>query len=184
MNKFLVCLLWLFLCSVSLGRDKKMPPSPIFLDATSVAIFNQTGILALSDKVYTVLMKWGRYRIIHDADEADLVFVISNKAEISGYKMKGSAVSAGGNLPSLPVPVLPGTPKISAGLGRASGSSKLLKETTTYVHIIDRTTDEIIWADSRRAKLKDKGKDSKVKQIIKELKKRVEKMAKRKNKKS
>ena len=41
--------------------------------AKTVFIDNQTGYTQITDKAYEALSKWGRYKIVKDAKDADLV---------------------------------------------------------------------------------------------------------------
>jgi hypothetical protein len=52
----------------------KLPPLPAsVIAAKTVYIDNQTGHAEITDRAYDALSKWGRFKILKDAKDADLV---------------------------------------------------------------------------------------------------------------
>ena len=52
--------------------------------AKSIAIVNHTGTQKVLDKAYEGLMKWGRFKVVQNADDADMVLVIDVDRESRG----------------------------------------------------------------------------------------------------
>jgi hypothetical protein len=75
-----LALLTLF-CSLSTpafaGR-KKQTPSPQILSAKTVYFRDQTGDDAVGKRALEELRKWGRFQIVSDREDADLVFVLTS----------------------------------------------------------------------------------------------------------
>ena len=55
------------------AKDKFAPLPASVLAAKTVYIDNQTGHAQISDRAYDELTKWGRFKIVKDAKDADLV---------------------------------------------------------------------------------------------------------------
>ena len=55
------------------AADKHAPLPASVIAAKTVYIDNQTGSSQITDKAYEALSKWGRYKIVKDAKDADLV---------------------------------------------------------------------------------------------------------------
>jgi hypothetical protein len=55
------------------AKDKYAPLPASVIAAKTVYIDNQTGHPEISDRAYDALTKWGRFKIVKDAKDADLV---------------------------------------------------------------------------------------------------------------
>ncbi len=55
------------------GKDKHPPLPASVIAAKTVYIDNQTGHSEITDRAYDELSKWGRFKILKDAKDADLV---------------------------------------------------------------------------------------------------------------
>src|SRR5271165_3250917 len=55
------------------AKDKHAPLPASVLAAKTVYIDNQTGHSEITDRAYDALSKWGRFKILKDAKDADLV---------------------------------------------------------------------------------------------------------------
>jgi hypothetical protein len=56
------------------AKDKHAPLPASVIAAKTVYIDNQTGHSQITDRAYEALSKWGRFKIVKEAKEADLVF--------------------------------------------------------------------------------------------------------------
>jgi hypothetical protein len=61
----------------AVGRTKHVPLPDQILQAKTAYIDNRSGFASLGDKAYDELSKWGRFKIVKSAKEADLVFLLS-----------------------------------------------------------------------------------------------------------
>ena len=55
------------------AKDKLAPLPASVIAAKTVYIDNQTGHAEITDRAYDALSKWGRFKILKDAKDADLV---------------------------------------------------------------------------------------------------------------
>ena len=55
------------------AKDKHAPLPASVMAAKTVYIDNQTGHAEITDRAYEELTKWGRFKIVKDAKDADLV---------------------------------------------------------------------------------------------------------------
>jgi hypothetical protein len=55
------------------AKDKLAPLPASVIAAKTVYIDNQTGHSEIADRAYDALSKWGRFKIVKDAKDADLV---------------------------------------------------------------------------------------------------------------
>jgi len=55
------------------AQDKRAPLPASVIAAKTVYIDNQTGDAQITDRAYDALSKWGRFKILKDAKDADLV---------------------------------------------------------------------------------------------------------------
>ena len=78
----------------------KYPPLPAsVIAAKTVFIDNQTGYTQITDKAYEALTKWGRYKIVKDAKDADLVLRFTADTE-------GRPTPPGNNIDQSPTPIV------------------------------------------------------------------------------
>jgi hypothetical protein len=59
------------------AKDKHAPLPASVIAAKTVYIDNQTGHAEITDRAYEALSKWGRFKILKDAKDADLVLRIT-----------------------------------------------------------------------------------------------------------
>jgi hypothetical protein len=67
--------------------------------AKTVYIDNQTGASTITDKAYEALSKWGRYKIVKDAKDADLVLRFTADTG-------GRPTPPGNNIDQSPTPIV------------------------------------------------------------------------------
>jgi hypothetical protein len=78
----------------------KYPPLPAsVIAAKTVFIDNQTGYTQITDKAYEALSKWGRFKIVKDAKDADLVLRFTADTE-------GRPTAPGNNIDQSPTPIV------------------------------------------------------------------------------
>jgi|HubBroStandDraft_4_1064222.scaffolds.fasta_scaffold413445_1 hypothetical protein len=63
----------LFVVSPIHAKDDNPPLPPSVMAAKTVYIDNQTGDAAITDRANDALSKWGRFKILNNAKDADLV---------------------------------------------------------------------------------------------------------------
>jgi len=63
--------------SSPLGAQKQMAHSPRILNAKTVYFENQTGFDAVGRNTLDELKRWGKYKIVNDRKEADLILLLS-----------------------------------------------------------------------------------------------------------
>jgi hypothetical protein len=78
----------------------KYPPLPAsVIAAKTVFIDNKTGYTQVTDKAYEALSKWGRFKIVKDAKDADLVLRFTADTE-------GRPTPPGNNIDQSPTPIV------------------------------------------------------------------------------
>jgi hypothetical protein len=78
----------------------KYPPLPAsVITAKTVFIDNQTGFSQITDKAYETLTKWGRYKIVKDKKDADLVLQFTADTG-------GRPTPPGNNIDQSPTPIV------------------------------------------------------------------------------
>ena len=78
----------------------KYPPLPAsIIAAKTVYIDNQTGYSQITDKAYEALSKWGRFKIVKDAKDANLVLRFTADTE-------GRPTAPGNNIDQSPTPIV------------------------------------------------------------------------------
>jgi hypothetical protein len=92
------------LCTFTLSAKEKqhLPLPATVLAAKTVFIDNQTGIAKLGDRAYEELKKWGRFQIVADRKQADLIFLLTAQEHDGGYVTTGGGqtgtVDSNGNI--------------------------------------------------------------------------------------
>ena len=81
------------------AADKYAPLPASVLAAKSVYIDNQTGYTQVTDKAYEALSKWGRFKIVKDAKDADLVLRFTADTA-------GRPTPPGNNIDQSPTPIV------------------------------------------------------------------------------
>src|SRR5579859_6091035 len=121
------------------GRTKHAPlPTQIAL-AKTVYIDNQSGFAALGDKAYDEVTKWGRFKISATAKDADIVFLISARQYVSGYRTVSDGTAHG-------------TVDDSGNVQVSSDSTSRTQAQTsgiTYLTVIDPKSGAVLWANQK-----------------------------------
>ncbi len=81
------------------AADKYAPLPARVIAAKTVYIDNQTGKSEITDRAYEALSKWGRFKIVKDAKDADLVLRFTADAE-------GRPTAPGNNIDQSPTPIV------------------------------------------------------------------------------
>ena len=69
-------------CSLSgLARDKHLPLPPQLLSAKTVYVDNRSGMAAMGDRAYQELLSWGRFHVVQDKSQADLILLLTAREE-------------------------------------------------------------------------------------------------------
>jgi hypothetical protein len=160
----LAALLGFIVCSPVLGNTKHAPLPEELLKAKTVYIDNQSGLATLGDKAYDELSKWGRFKIVSSAKDADLVLLISAHAYVTGYSTNTTGTAQG-------------TADASGNI-QLSGTSHSRTDADfariTYLTAIDPKTGNALWSDQKLWGNLYTGFRSATRSLVKELRKRVE----------
>jgi len=81
------------------AKDKHAPLPASVIAAKTLYIDNQTGHAEITDRAYDELTKWGRFKIVKDAKDADLVIRFTADT-------KGRPNPPGNDIDMSPTPVL------------------------------------------------------------------------------
>src|SRR5260370_2387176 len=80
-----IAVLFAFVVCLSAHANTKHAPLPEqVLKAKTVYVDNQSGLASLGDKAYDELSKWGRFKIVMSAKDADFGLLISAHAYVTG----------------------------------------------------------------------------------------------------
>jgi hypothetical protein len=63
--------------TTSIAAQKQLAQSPQILTAKTIYFDNQTGSDAVGNKALAQLKKWGKFRVVQDRKQADLIFLLS-----------------------------------------------------------------------------------------------------------
>jgi hypothetical protein len=120
--------------SVLSAKTKHAPLPDRILEAKTVYIDNQSGVADITDKTYDELSKWGRFKIVSSANDADLVLLVSANAYVSGYRTSSHGTASGTDTDTDINVESQTTPEVGQ---------------TTYLTVIDPNTGSALWADLR-----------------------------------
>ncbi len=158
--------LWLILVlsaftAEAVAKEKHLPLPPQIVAAKTVYIDNQSGFAKLGDKAYDQLTKWGRFQVVQDRKQADLILLISAKAYDGGYVTSGSETT--------------GTIDSSGNINMTNSPtySRHVSVNYTFLTVIDPKTGDNLWSDSKKWGNLYTGFHSATKGLIDELMKRV-----------
>ena len=112
------------------AKDKHAPLPDAFLKARTVYIDNQAGSAYFADRCYDELSKWGRYTVVTDPQKADLIFRLTSQVHVVGYAQNASATATNNG-------------------AYATGTSTAIRKGTTYLEVVDPTTNIVLWSDAR-----------------------------------
>ena len=127
----LASLLFAFICRA----QKQQNPSPRIQSAQTVYFRNLTGSDAVGKNAAAELKKWGKYRLVADPKEADLILVLTADSTQIG---------------KLVVPVTEQADPISDNEQNSETSVPAAKPSPSryaYLTVIDRRTGETLWND-------------------------------------
>jgi hypothetical protein len=153
--------------STASAKEKQRLPLPAnVLAAKTVFIDNQTGMAKLGDRAYEELKKWGRFQIVPDRKQADLIFLLTAQERDGGY-----VTSGGGQT---------GTVDSSGNINTSSNPTYTTHVTVgyTYLTVFDAKSGDNLWSESKRWGNLYTGFRSATKSLIDELKKRMDEQSK------
>jgi hypothetical protein len=132
------------------AKDKDHLPLPAqVMSAKTVYIENRSGQAAIGDRAYQEIKNWGRFQMVQERDQADLILLLTAREEVRGGQQNGR-VDEDGNIHT----------STSPDVWRYSGLTAL-----------DPRTGNTLWTESRVASILRK---SAIKRAIDELRKRIE----------
>lgn len=132
-----------------MAKDKHLPLPPQIAKATTVYIDNQSGLADIGDRCYTQIEKWGRFKVVQNPKDADLILLLSAKEYTRGYVTSGggstSTVNTSGNQTT-------GTINTSGTVNTTAEPSYTKPVTVgyTYLTVIDPRTGDNLWSDSKQ----------------------------------
>jgi len=143
--------------------QKQLAQSPRILLAKSVYLEDRTGVDPVSKEALGQLKKWGRFRIVQDRKQADLIFLLSADPYKGGYIIKSGGqtgtIDTHGKIDEDPIP----------------NYNKQAPVRYAYLTVIDSKTGENLWSDSRRWGGLLTGFNSVGARLVKELEKQTKK---------
>lgn len=128
------------LCPSLLAHTKHAPLPNEILRAKTICLANQTGFASLGDKAFDELTKWGRFKIVQNPEDADLVLVLSATSTVTGFDTRTSGNTTG-------------TVNDSGNVQLSSESTSRSRSTTvsyTYLTVVDQKTGTHLWADVKQ----------------------------------
>lgn len=149
-----VCLSFAALASFAKTVHAPLPPE--LMQAKTIYILNESGAAALSDKCYSELTEWGRFKIVNDPKAADLVFRISTASRTTGYH---ADTNSDGDTSHTNI--------------RANVASQ------TTIEVIQSSSGQILWSDSKAWGGLYTGFRSATKSVVKDLRKRIDEQEKK-----
>ena len=157
----------LLVASPAVARGKKHLPLPTqVMTAKTVYIDNQSGIAALGDRAYQELTQWGRFQIVADRKQAELILLLSAHAYDGGYVTTGGgqtgSIDENGNISTTSQPTY--TTRVTVGY--------------TFLTVIDPKSGDNLWSDSKRWGNLFTGFHSATKALVKELRDRMAEQSK------
>jgi hypothetical protein len=164
----------------STAKDKHLPLPPQVMGAKTVYIDNQSGEARIGDRCYTQLEKWGRFKIVQDRKQADLILLLSAHEYTRGYVTSGgdsvSTVSTTGSINAATIgDQTTGTVNTTGSVNTTSNPRYTRPVTVgyTYLTVVDPKTGEGLWNDSKRWGNLYTGFHSATKGLVDDLMKRV-----------
>jgi len=156
-------LLFVFLTAAK--EKHHLPLPPVVFTAKTVFIDNQTGMAKLGDRAYEELQKWGRFQIVSDPKQADLIFLLTAQEHNAGYVTNGGGQT--------------GTVDSSGNIDTNGKSTYTTPVTVgyTYLTVFDAKNGNNHWGDSKKWGNLYTGFHSATKGLIQELRKRMEEQA-------
>jgi len=144
------------------SRDSKHTKvAPKLLAAKSVYFEDRTGAVHVAEKALAQLNKWGRFQIVTDRKQADLIVLLSAQP----YK-GGQIVISGGQTGTI-------DPNGNLDMDPAPNFNKLAPVRYAFLTVIDSETGENLWSDSHQWGGLLTGFDSVGERLVKKLQKEV-----------
>ena len=145
-------ILW-SLCAAFAGA-KHMPLPPALVQAKRIYIDNQTpDCPECADHAYDELSKWGRFQIVTDPKEADLIFVLKSTSS------------------ERPVSVVSNTTPTGADSAHTSGTVVSHEDYTVYLAVLDSRTSQQLYSNSAYWRF---AWSKPTKTLVRDLRKRIE----------
>ena len=164
----LTCLLMAFLLTslvtpLSVHAQNQVAQSPKIQSAKTIYFDDRTGTDAVGNAALSQLKKWGRFQIVQDSQQADLILLLSESAYRGGYLLPASGSSgAGDSKPRVQMDPVP-NPGWHAPARAA------------FLTVIDPRTGESLWSDSHVWGGLLTGKNSAGERLVKELQNQMKK---------
>ncbi len=153
--------LLLVACSLAISAKDKhhLPLALQMMAAKTVYIDNRSGRAAIGDRAYQEVTSWGRFRVVRDRSQADLIFLLTVRTETRGYTTTGGTQT--------------GTVDDSGNVHTTTSPQYTSPDVWSYsgLAVLDAKTGETLWTESKVAAVFRK---SAIKRAIDELRKRIE----------
>ena len=131
------------------------PLPPALMSAKTLYIENNSGDAKLADRCYEELSKWARFKIVSDPKDGDVIFQIGTHVRTYGYSGHSTTDSLGNT------------------------HTNLTEDTAGFTTISVVGHDgQILWSDTRRWGNLFTGFRSATREVIKELRRRIEEQEK------
>lgn len=137
------------------AKTAHAPLPPALMQAKTVYIDNQSGTASFTDRCYDELSKWGRFKIVSDPKEADIVFRISSFTHTAGATATTTTTD----------------------YGSTATSNTDISENRygfTRIDVLASSTGQVLWSDTHRWGNLFTGFKSATREVVKELRKRIE----------
>ena len=119
----------------SSAAQKHLARSPRIMSAKTVYFDNQTGSDPVGSSALAQLKKWGKFRIVPDRKQADLIFFLSADPYKGGNVLlsggQTGSIDSQGHIEEDPIPVY----------------NKQSRTRYAYLTVIDPTTGENLWSE-------------------------------------
>lgn len=163
------------------AKDKHLPLPPQITAAKSVFIDNQSGISNIGDKCYQEIQKWGRFQVVQDRKQADLILLLSAREYTRGYATTGGettgTISSSGTIDTTSIGNQTTGSINSSGTINTTSQPTYTRPVTvryTYITVIDPKTGDNLWSASKPWGGLYTGFHSATKGLIDDLMKRME----------
>lgn len=125
-------------------KQKNYAPLPqAVLNAKTVYLDNLSGIAALGDKAYDELQKWGRFKLVAEPQDADLVFFLSTSEYHGGFSIRATSEAH---------PTLYGNANTDKSMDSTTietqGAATPITHHQTHLTLIDPKTGKALWSNS------------------------------------
>jgi hypothetical protein len=135
MRRFALLLALVFLSSSSALAQKQLAQSPRILNAKTIYFLNKTGSDAVGDRAVAQLKKWGKFRLVNDRKQADLIFLLS-----ADPNKNGNILLSGGQTGSI-------DDKGHISQDPMPNYNKASPTRSAYLTVLDPKTGDNLWSD-------------------------------------